>query len=361
MVFYKNSFRTKATPILYKILIVVCLVSCAQKKDDQMEKQKQIQEQLGKLNSLLRDSTFAIAFAKGQDSAYYSSQKQDIPAFEDDNQKIKKSFKEEKIAINLAGFYAVECGIGVLITHKDGTPLQWLQKIVNKKTDSGEVLLLNRFANATWKTGQPFRNLSRIKRDNFIVANYLSEAETKKDYDQVIAAASKLLDSLKAYQSSSKEEQFKEISRFMKDKKYALEMAQYMEAAYYTAENKPVPPFVSPAEDTVTIEKNAFDEKVATNLAAFYALECGLSYLAASNNELPSDVLLSIINGSIAEKDKQLLERFANATWKAGQPFRNLDRISKDNFTPFYFLSAEEIEKDWVQIKTAAIMLKKIL
>lgn len=351
----------KATSILYKILIIVCLASCAQKKDDQMEKQKQIQEQLGKLNSLLRDSTFAIAFAKGQDSAYYSSQKQAIPAFEDDNQKIKKSFKEEKIAINLAAFYAVECGIGVFINQKDGTPVQLLQKIVNKKTDSGEVLLLSRFANATWKTGQPFRNLNRIKRENFIVANYLSEAETKKDYDQVMAAASKLLDSLKAYESSSKEEQFKEISHLLKNKQYALEMAQDMEAAYYTAENKPVPPFVSLAEDTATIEKNAFDEKVATNLAGFYALECGLSYLAASNNELPSDVLQSIINESITEKDKQLLERFANATWKASQPFRNLDRISKDNFTPFYFLSAEEIEKDWVQIKTAAIMLKKML
>ncbi len=351
----------KATPVLYKILIVVCLASCAQKKEKDMETQKQIQEQLGKLNSLLRDSAFAMAFAKGQDSAYYSSQKQAIPSFEDDNKKIKKSFKEEKIAINVAAFYAVECGMGIFINQKNGTPVQWLQKIVNKKTGSGEVLLLNRFANATWKTGQPFRNLNRIKRENFIVANYLSEAETKKDYDQVMAAASKLLDSLKAYESSSKEEQFKEISRLMKNKQYALEMARHMEAAYYTAENKPVPPFVSPAEDTAIIEKNAFDEKVATNLAAFYALECGLSYLSASNNELPSDVLQSIINGNIAEKDKQLLARFANATWKASQSFRSLDRIYKDNFTPFYFLSAEEIEKDWVQIKTAAAILKKML
>jgi len=48
--------------------------------------------------------------------------------------------------------------------------------------------------------------------------------------------------------------------------------------------------------------------------------------------------------------DKILLQRFANATWKAGQPFRGLDRITRDNFVPFYFLQMKKL-KDWVQIK----------
>jgi len=60
-------------------------------------------------------------------------------------------------------------------------------------------------------------------------------------------------------------------------------------------------------------------------------------------------------------KDKVLFERLANATWKAGQPFRGLERSSTKNFTLFKFLPPEEIEKDWNQIKAAAEMLKKHL
>jgi hypothetical protein len=33
------------------------------------------------------------------------------------------------------------------------------------------------------------------------------------------------------------------------------------------------------------------EEKIATNLAGFYALECGLSYLATAQKKLPSAVL----------------------------------------------------------------------
>ena len=67
------------------------------------------------------------------------------------------------------------------------------------------------------------------------------------------------------------------------------------------------------------------------------------------------------VNDSINLKNKVLFERFANATWKAGQPFRGLERISTKNFTLFKFLPPEEIENDWNQIKAAAEMLKKHL
>jgi hypothetical protein len=127
-----------------------------------------------------------------------------------------------------------------------------------------------------------------------------------------------------------------------------------IDSSYYAGEKKQIPPFLTGAEDTAMIKKSEFEEKVAVNIAGFYALECGISYLAAADNKLPFDVLRSIINDSITQKDKRLLERFANATWKAGQPFRGLDRITRGNFVPFSLLSAEEIEKDWVQIKSAA-------
>ena len=81
-----------------------------------MEKTETIDGELTKLNGLLRDTSFAFTVAGGQDSNYYVSQGQKVPAFfEGPDSLLKKSFKEEKIAINLAGFYALECGIGALI------------------------------------------------------------------------------------------------------------------------------------------------------------------------------------------------------------------------------------------------------
>ena len=75
------------------------------------------------------------------------------------------------------------------------------------------------------------------------------------------------------------------------------------------------------------------------NIAGFYALECGVSYLATTQNKIPSDVLKSILDGSIDKEDKRLLERFANATWKAGQPFRSLDRIDQKYFYAIFFFT----------------------
>jgi hypothetical protein len=87
-------------------------------------------------------------------------------------------------------------------------------------------------------------------------------------------------------------------------------------------------------------------------------LEACTNYLVSTRNILPADLLKSIGDNNISKADKSLYNRFANATWKAGQPFRGLERIERETFSPFYFLSEAEIGKDWVQIKTAA---KKLL
>jgi hypothetical protein len=329
-----------------------------------MQQEQTINDELKKITVLLRDSSFAVEMAKHLDAAYYTSQEQDAPAFLPDNadtSTIQRSLKDEKIATNIAGFYALECGIGVLMDQKAGSPVEWLNKLIGKQLDSTEIVVLNRFANATWKAGQPFRGLKRITRDVFISPVFLPDDEIKKDYDQVVAAATKLLAALQDVKDSSKLNQLQKISQLLKDKQFAMEMAQHMEAAYYTARQQAVPPFLKQGEDTATIKKSLKEEKIATNIAGFYALECGLSYLATAQKKLPSAVLQSIINDSINEDDKRLFERFANATWKAGQPFRGLDRITRATFTSFDLLTPEEIEKDWVQIRAAAEMVTKNL
>ncbi len=350
--------------IFSTILLVLYFASCANNAKTNMQQQQQITEELTQITSLLRNSSFALDMAKNQDAAYYKAQGQPVPDFLPQNGEtgtVEKSVKEEKIATSIAAFYALECAMGELMEQKGGTPFEWLNKIKTNQLDSSGVLLVNRFANATWKAGQPFRGLERITRDVFISPVFLPEAEVKKDYDQVSAAAGKVTEAMQDVKDASRENQLQKLKTLLQDKSFALEMAQHMEAAYYTAQQQEVPAFLKPGEDTATISKDVKEEKIATNIAGFYALECGLSYLATAQQKLPSAVLQAIVNDSLDAKDKKLFERFANATWKAGQPFRGLDRIKRDVFIPFDLLSMEEQEKDWVQVKAAAEKLLQSL
>ncbi len=71
--------------------------------------------------------------------------------------------------------------------------------------------------------------------------------------------------------------------------------------------------------------------------------------------------LKSVANNSMSPEEKMIFARFANATWKAGQPVRDLNRLTRPTFTPFYFLTEADIEKDIVQIRTAAQRLLSLL
>lgn len=350
--------------VLSTALLVLYLTSCANNAKINMQQQQQITAELTQITNLLRDSSFALNMAKNQEAAYYKAKDQPAPAFLPENERsgtVERGVTDEKIATNIAAFYALECAMGALMEQEGGTPLEWLNKIKTNQLDSSEVLLLNRFANATWKAGQPFRSLKRITRDNFISSVLLPEAEVKKDYDQVCAAADKLMEAMQHVKEAPKAEQLQKLKALLQSKSFAVEMAQHMEAAYYAAQQQAAPVFLKPGEDTATISKSAKEEKIATNIAGFYALECGLSYIATAQQKLPSVVLHSMVNESLDAKSKRLFERFANATWKAGQPFRGLDRITRDVFIPFDLLSKEEQEKDWVQVKAAAEKLLQSL
>ncbi|MEO5682748.1 MAG: hypothetical protein ABIQ88_08900 [Chitinophagaceae bacterium] len=350
---------------LFKLLVLFLFVqhisscSTAIKKEPDMD--QQLKKQLTVIDSLLRNADFSLNIAKSQDTAYYKGLGQAVPPFltpEEDTATVKKTAREEKIATNLAGFYALECGVDLLSYQTKEKPTDLLEKIVTGKADSSTVLLLNRFANATWKTGQPFRDLERITRPTFTVASFLPEEEIVKDYNQVKTAAVKLLSSLQAVKDSSAEGQKIKIRSLLHSQPYAFEMAAYMDSGYYAGLHQPVPPFISAKEDSTIIRKSVKDQKIATNVAGFYALECGINYLVTTRKILPSAILASIADNSISAADKNLFSRFANATWKASQPFRGLNRIERETFTVFHFLNEADVEKDWVQIKAAAKKLQ---
>jgi len=294
------------------------------------------------------------------DAAFYRGQGQTPPPFlspEEETGTAPKSVREEKIAINLAGFYAVESGLGVIAERSKEAPIDILNSIAQGTRSKDDMLLLARFANATWKAGQPFRSLSRITRDTFRPAALLSEDELKKDFVQIRAAARLLNDSLYDARGLSGVEQLRRLHALMQNRDFALEMATFLDLAFYRGQGQAAPPFLRPEEETATVRKSVKEEKIAINLAGFYAVESGLGVIMERTQELPLDILESIAGGRRSTGDMLLLARFANATWKAGQPFRSLSRITRDAFRPAALLSDDELKKDFDQIRAAAAKL----
>ncbi|MBD2754948.1 hypothetical protein [Spirosoma validum] len=333
-----------------------------QRKEDSPN--QQIEKELATIDSLLRSESFAVEIAEAQNRAYYvgvGETPKPLLVLGDDTASVTIRKRDEKIATNVAGFYALECGLGAVCAKTNQKPTDFLQMIVDNKADSATVLLLNRFANTTWKAGQPFRGLERIKRPIFKIASLLPEDEVKKDYDQIQAAAIKLLAAMQPVRESSADEQMRKLRSLLQDKQFAATIAAYQDSTCYTAQHKPAPPFLTPEEENATVKKSVKEQKIATNVAGFYELEGGLSYLVTTQQKRPSTILKAIVADTISKQDRELLCRFANAGWKAGQPFRGLDRITRATFTPFYFLSEADIDKDWVQVKAAAgELLKKL-
>ena len=335
------------------------LASCSSANTEGME--KQIQAELHTIDSLLRNPDYSLEMAKALDAAYHEGVGEKPVDFLLPGESIAtvwKSVKEEKAATSLAGFYATECGVSYLATQTQKKPTDILQAIVNKTLDSASILLLNRFANATWKAGQPFRDIKRITRSTFTVFNFLPPDEVEKDYVQINSAAAKLLSAMQDVINSDTKGQMEKMRSLLQSESFAYEMAANQDAAYNNSQQQPAKAIIN-QDDTATIEKNVKEQKIATGIAGFYALECGVNYLVATKHILPSAILQSIVGNTISKEDKELFCRFANATWKAGQPFRDLSRITRETFTPFYFLSASDIEKDWVQIKAAAKKLQE--
>jgi len=318
-------------------------------------------QQFQKLQTLLRDQSFALEMAQYLDAAYYKGINQPVPPFlkpEEETATQPKSVKEEKIAINLAGFYALEVGISAISDRTKETPIEILDSITKGTRSKEDMLLLGRFANATWKAGQPFRALSRITRDTFKPSTLLSNDDVQKDLDQIKAAAEKVSEKMQDVRGKDRNEQFLKLQTLLRDPVFALEIAQYIDAAYYKGINQPVQPFLKPEEETATQPKSVKEEKISINLAGFYALEVGISAISDRTKETPNEIIDSVVKGTRSKEDMQLLGRFANATWKAGQPFRSLSRITRDTFKPSTLLSNDDVQKDLDQVNAAAQKLQ---
>ena len=100
----------------------------------------------------------------------------------EDSLNVSKPVKGRKIATNIAEFYALECGTALLCAQTNTTVYDQLQENFSwsgKRFNA--VLLLKRFANATWKAGQPFKGMARIKGE-FISSNNCLLMKLKKTF-----------------------------------------------------------------------------------------------------------------------------------------------------------------------------------
>lgn len=320
--------------------------------------------ELDRLQALLRDPAFALDMAQSLDAAYYRGQGQTPPPFlkpEEMAATTPKSVREEKIAMNLAGFYALEAGAGYLAERERRAPMDVLQAVADGRLPEADMLLLARFANATWKAGQPFRSLARISRPNFVPAVRLDNSELRKDFVQIRAAATRLVAAMQDARGGDGATQLARLQALLRDPAFAQDMAQTLDAAYYTGQGQAVPPFLKPEEMSATAPKSVREEKIAINLAGFYALEAGVGILAERSGESPLQIIDAIAQGRRTADDLRLLARLANATWKAGQPFRGLSRIARDTFKPAALLSAADVAKDHDQIRAAAQRLAQAM
>lgn len=124
---------------------------------------------------------------------------------------------------------------------------------------------------------------------------------------------------------------------------------------------------------TFTPFTEAEPQKVAMNLAGVYAADNAAQILAMQSNwfggtaikpKAYERVLEKIAAGRLSPVEMQVVRLMANATWRAGQPFRGLERLTRDINVAFPLLKdldAVELQKDTVQIRTGAILLLEVI
>jgi hypothetical protein len=108
-------------------------------------------------------------------------------------------------------------------------------------------------------------------------------------------------------------------------------------------------------------------QQVAMYLAGLYAADTSANILAtmapcATPEASYVDALRSIADGALDDDQKVIISNVANATWRAGQPFRDiadkpLQGITRDINIQFNELPANERNKDLVQVAEGAKIL----
>lgn len=310
-----------------------------------------LEKELRNLSALLRDEQFAGSITV---NGMYDNNPPN------DNETVKRAYPDEKVATSIAPFYALLAGFDYFaINETEPGFIFFLEAFLEDRLPASTVLLLNRLANCTWKAGQPFRDIKRIHRDNFVSAALLPEAEVLKDYQQLKAAAEKLYNRLQPLKNLPVAQQLQQLDTWLKNEAFAVEMATHIEAAYYRNLQQDPPAFIADKTGIQWIEKNTTELNLARRLGPFYALECGVSYFASAQQTLPSVMLQALRDNDAGPGIQTVFMLFAHAAWQAGYVFDGLSNINRNNFTLYRLVSDDRRAGYWANTRLLANQLQK--
>jgi hypothetical protein len=155
---------------------------------------------------------------------------------------------------------------------------------------------------------------------------------------------------------------FAVVSQCFQSPDFAVKAANELGKAYAEGVNRP--------EDYTPYDASS-PQKVAMDLAGLYAADTAANLIAAKagalvDGKIDEDTyvkaLESLAAGDLDDEERYIAKNAANATWRAGQPFRDimnkpLSRITRDINQQFNTLPVDEEDKDLVQTKRGAELL----
>jgi len=160
---------------------------------------------------------------------------------------------------------------------------------------------------------------------------------------------------------------FEKISQLFQSTDVAVQVANLLDKAYADGTGNP---------DWYAEFGSDKPEQVAINLAGLYAADTAANLIARMRGVVDEDgyrnALKAVVEmGEMENPDFNRMEVFvalncANLAWRAGQPFRGiekdpLDRITRDVNAQFMTLPNNEVDKDLIQVTEAANFLLKMI
>lgn len=193
-----------------------------------------------------------------------------------------------------------------------------------------------------------------IPRSLTNVELFTRQGELMRDKPFLIEVAS-------ACDQSYRDSEINRINKANETAEVQQPIADYLKNSLFSTEEKDV--LVSGPQEGNLEQQKMYDkaqQKLAMNLAGFYALSEGLGMIAEENptdQHAASKLLDSIVNKTADQKNLNKMCRLAHATWAAGQPYRN--RETRKVMQPWDTLPEGEKLKDMVQITAAAVVLER--
>ena len=151
--------------------------------------------------------------------------------------------------------------------------------------------------------------------------------------------------------------QFQALNRLLQRRSFGEELCQIGHNAYQTQ----IAHEAATTLFTPGMSEPDRERLFATSIAPLYAIDSLITSKWLHHKTSPLAALDEIIEDASASQGVTDLGLLANATWKAGQPFRGLGRIERPVFRSLVTLGQEELSKDPILVKAMAIRLREAL